>query len=248
MAEPRRLGVLYQRLAAFGLLDLVGPRQDPFEIAVGVDQRGRRLDADARDAGHVVGGIAGERLDLDHLVGADAEFLGHLGGADRARADGIEHAHARTHELHHVLVGRDDDHLEAGLAGDARIGGDDVVGLEALDLDARDVEGAGGLADKRELRDQVLGRRRPVGLVIGVDVVAEAGPALVEDDREVPGVATLDDIVHQLDEHVAKPGHGAGGRPVAAAQGGQRVIGAEDVARAVDQVDAARRRRIGARS
>ena len=51
--------------------------------------------------------------------------------------------------------------------GLAHIGRDQVVGLEAVLLDAGQVEGARRLADQRELRDQVVGRRRPVRLVVG---------------------------------------------------------------------------------
>ena len=44
------------------------------------------------------------------------------------------------------------------------IGGDDVVGLVALLLDAGDVEGAHGVADEPELRAQLLRRLRPCAL------------------------------------------------------------------------------------
>src|SRR3546814_2837266 len=78
--------------------------------------------------GHVVGGIAGQRLHVDHLVGRDAEFLHHLGRADAAVLHRVEHADARfisrrgAHQLHQVLVGGDDADLHAGLMGDPRIG------------------------------------------------------------------------------------------------------------------------------
>ena len=57
-----------QRLAALRLLDLAGAREQRVEIAVFADQLRGGLDADARRAGHVVGRIAGERLDVDDLV------------------------------------------------------------------------------------------------------------------------------------------------------------------------------------
>ena len=90
-------------------------------IAVGVDQLGRGLDADAGDARHVVDGVAAERLHVDHLVGRDAEFVEHLVGADPAQRrlagarDGVEHADRAIglDQLHQVLVGRDDGDLAA---------------------------------------------------------------------------------------------------------------------------------------
>ena len=71
------------------------------------------------------------------------------------------------------------------------IGGDEVVGLEAVLLDAGDVEGLHGVADQRELRDQLLRRRRPVRLVVLVDLVAERLLAGVEDDGQVRRPARL---------------------------------------------------------
>ena len=55
-----------------------------------------------------------------------------------------------------------------------RIGGDQVVGLPVRQLDRRDAEGLGGLADQGELRDQLIGRRRAVRLVVVVEAIAES--------------------------------------------------------------------------
>ena len=76
-------GVVDQRLAPLRLLDLGGACEQGFEVAIGVDQLGRGLDADPRHARHIVDAVAAQRLDLDDLVRADAEFLAHLGIADR---------------------------------------------------------------------------------------------------------------------------------------------------------------------
>ena len=73
----------------------------------------------------------------------------------------------------------------AGLAGQARIGGDQIVGLETFHLDARQVEGAGRLADQAELRDEILRRRRAVCLVFGIEFVAECLRRIVEDHGEM---------------------------------------------------------------
>ena len=47
-----------------------------------------------------------------------------------------------------------------GLAGQPRIGRDQVVGLEAGLLEAGNVEGAHRFADQRKLRDEIVRRRR----------------------------------------------------------------------------------------
>ena len=122
----------------------------------------RGLDADAGGAGHVVDRVAGERLHVDDPVGADAELLDHLVRPDRLVLQGVEHHDAGGDELHQVLVGADDGHPPAGRGGLGRVGRDDVVGLEAVLLDAGQVEGARRVADQPELRHEVVGRRRAV--------------------------------------------------------------------------------------
>ena len=90
----------------------------------------------------------------------------------------------------------------------ARIGGDQVVGLEAELFEARNVEGAHRLADQRELRDQVVRRVGPVRLVVGIDLVAERALGLVEHDREVGRLVLRLHVAQQLPQHVAEAEHG----------------------------------------
>ena len=120
-----------------------------------------------------------------------------------------------------------------------RIGGDQVVGLETLLLDAGQVEGAHRLADQRELRHQVLRRRGAVRLVLVVELVAEGGRGMVEDDGEMrrrDADRRVARFLDQLPQHVAETGDGADRHAVGLArQRRQRVVGAEDVGRAVDE-------------
>ncbi len=119
----------------------------------------------------------------------------------------------------------------------AGIGGDQIVGLVIRPLDARDVEGVGRLAHQLELRHEIVRRVRAMRLVLVVELVAEAHARAVEDDGEVVGVGLL----QQLEEHVAIAQHRADRRAVGAGQRRQRVIGAEDVAGAVDEIDVPQR-------
>ena len=149
--DPRLLGILHQRLAPLRLLDFAGTQQQRFEIAIFDDQLRRGLDADAGHARHVVGGIAGQRLHLDHLFRRHAEFLDHLGDADAAILHGVVHHDLVGHELHQILVGGHDGRGRAALAGLPRIGRDQIVGLETALFQAGQVEGAHRLADQREI-------------------------------------------------------------------------------------------------
>jgi len=61
------------------------------------------------------------------LSGPDAEFLDHLGGADALVFHGVVHGDAIADELHQILVGRHNGGRCFGLAGEPRIGSDQVV-------------------------------------------------------------------------------------------------------------------------
>ena len=112
--DARLLGMLDQHVAPLGGLHRRRRRQHRLEVAEFVDQLRGALRADAGHAGHVVDGVADQRLHLDHLVGRDAEFLHHLGRADRLLLDRVQHLDARPDQLHQVLVGGHDGHLAAG--------------------------------------------------------------------------------------------------------------------------------------
>ncbi len=236
--DPRLLGILDQGLAPFRLLDFAGALQEGFEVAIFGDQLRRGLDADAGNAGNVVGGIAGQRLHLDHLLRRHAEFLDHLGYADAAILHGVVHDDAVGDELHQVLVGGHDGRGRAPFAGQPRIGRDQVVGLEAGLLQAGQVEGAHRLANEGELGNEVVRRRRPVCLVLRIDLVAEGDFRLVEDDGQMRRPVVLRHVAQQLPEHVAETEHRVDLQAIRlAVQGRQRVIGAEDVGGAIDQED-----------
>ena len=118
------------------------------------------------------------------------------------------------------------------------IGRDQVVGLEAALFEAGQVERAHRVADQRELRDQIVRRRRPVRLVVGIELVAERDLGLVEDDRQMRRPVVLGHVAQQLPQHVAEAEHGIDLQPVGfAVQRRQRVIGAENVGGTVDQKD-----------
>ena len=172
------------------------------------------------------------------FAGRHAEALHHLVLADHLVLHGVVHAHARAHELHQVLVGGDDGHVGAGFQRLARVSGDEVVGLVALLLEASDVERSHRIADEGELRDKVLWHVRAVRLVVGIELVAERLFGKVEDHRKMGRRAEFAGLAEQLPQHGAEAMHGADREPVGGAgEGRQGVKGAEDVARAVDQID-----------
>ncbi len=171
--DARLVGIVDDRLAPLLLLDLGGALEQRVQRAELFQKLRGGLGADAGHARHVVDRIAGQRLQVDHLFRRHAPFLDDFGNADLAILHGVVHAHRRADQLHKVLVGGNDRGVAAGLAGQPAIGGDQVVGLETFHLDAGQAEGAGGMPDQPELRDQVFRRGGAVGLVFGIEVVAE---------------------------------------------------------------------------
>jgi hypothetical protein len=150
-------------------------------------------------------------LDVGNLFGWHAEFLGDLFGADAALVAGhrIEHHDAGAHQLHEVLVARDDRHVGACLQRDARISRNQVVGLEAFLLDRDHPESTHGVAHKRELRHQLVRRFRAVALVVGIDLVAEALAGIVENHRHVGRHDAAQPLPQQFPQHVAEGEHRA---------------------------------------
>ncbi len=155
----------------------------------------------------------------------------------------VEHVEAWRDQLHQILVGRDDRHLPTGAERGLRVTGDDVVGFQSVGFDAGHREGAGGLADQRELGDQILGRGRPVRLVLIEHLVAECLGRGVEDHREMARPALPRQILQQLPQHRREAIDGIGGHAVPVGERRQPVIGPEDVARSVDEIEMAGRHR-----
>ena len=203
-----------QGLAALGLFDLARAFKQRIKIAIFVNQQRGGLDPDSGCARHVIDGIAGQGLHINHTVGEHAEFLEHAITVDAFVLHRIQHFDAAADQLHQILVRANDGAAPTrgtGLHGERR---DDIIRLIALLFLARDVEGFGGGAGQGDLRTQVFGHGLAVGLVLVVHVIAEGVAPLVKDHGHMgwrigPGVAF--DIALQ---HVAKSCNGSDRQPV----------------------------------
>ena len=147
-------------------------------------------------------------MHVDNLIGRHAELLDDLFAAECLVLHAIEHDDAGAHELHQVLVRRDDRYVAAIIDHLASIGGDQIVGLVALLLDAGDVERFDRIANKRKLRNKLFGRRRTVRLVVLVNGIAEVLARRIENDGDVGrGFGGLR-LAQQLPQHGAEAMHG----------------------------------------
>ena len=224
--QPRRRRVLDQHVPPLRRLHGCGRRQHRLQVAELVDELRRGLWADPRNTRNIVGRVADQRLHLDHLVRGNAELLHHLHWADRLLLDRVQQFHAGADKLHQVFVGRHYRHLSAGIGRSLRVGGDQVVRFPVGQFDSRHAESLGRLPHQGELRDQVVGRRRAVRLVVLEHPVAERHPPGIEDHRQV----RADMLPQQLSQHVGEAEHRVHRHPVRAVHRRQGMERAEDEA------------------
>jgi hypothetical protein len=235
--QPRHGLMLDQIVAHLGRLHGGRGGEHRFEIAIFEDQLARRLGADARYARHIVDAVAHQRKHVAQLLRRHPELAYHIVRAAPLVLHRVEHVDTGLDELHQILVGADDGDMPARLDRAAGIGCDDVVRLEPALLDAGQRECAGGDADQRELRDEILGRGRPLRLVFVIEVVAEGVRALVQHHRQMGRPLRLVERIGKLPQHRRIAIDGADIEALAVGERRQLVIGAEDVSAAIDQIE-----------
>ena len=237
-AQPRHIGVGDQILAQFARLHARRGSEHGFDIAIFVDQFGGGLGADPGDAGDIVDRIAHQREHFAQFLRPDTEFLDHRLRPHPPVTHRIEHVDAGLgQQLHQILVGADHRYLPALRQRRLGVRRDQIVRLPPGFLDARQRKGARRIADHRELRDEILGRGGALRLILIVHLVAEGVLGGVEDHREMGRAVGLVQLLGELPQHrriaIDRPGRLA----VLVGELGQDVIGAEDIARAIDEVE-----------
>ena len=147
--------------------------------------------AHALDARDVVGAVAGEGLEIHHLLRRDAELGDHALAADLAgatvfgvgAATHVEHGDVAlvVDQLEQVAVAGEDSHPPAGVGCPVGQGAEHVIGLEARRHRQGDVEALGeDLLQVGQVGEKVLRRHIPVGLIGRICLVAEGGLGSVE--------------------------------------------------------------------
>src|SRR5437667_10114293 len=138
--------------------------------------------------------------------------------------------------LQQVLVARDDDDLvdvQRERLVDQR--GQDVVGLVPRHLDHRRSQRREQPPHERELANEVFGHRRAGGLVVREEMIPEGRPRRIPGDPEVLGLLLAD----ELPQHRGQDQHGVARYTLGRREIADRVIRAEQVRVAVDDVEAA---------
>ena len=233
-AQPREVRVVLQPLPLLSRLQLIQPSEQGLDVAELLHQRLGRFLPDPRHARHVVHAVPHEAQHVHDVIGRDAEPFFHLRNSDPPVLHGVPQANVRSDELIEVLVGRDDRDVESfglGLPGERP---DEVVGLDPLILDDRDAEGLGHVPAVGPLDLDFFGRFGPVGLVRGIQLQPLGRRSQVEGHGAVRRSLILQDLPEHLGVSVDGVCRHALGVGQARPDG---VIGPEDVARAVDQVE-----------
>ena len=161
------------------------------------------LGADLGDAGDVVHAVADEREVIDDAFGRHAELGGHAGNVERFLAHGVDQRHVVVDQLRHVLVAGGDDASDARARGVDDQRADHVIGLHALDHHQRPAFGTHGFVQRLDLAAQVVRHRRAVGLVVGVEIVAEGLALRVEHAGDIIGRVFATQLA-QHGEHAAQ--------------------------------------------
>ena len=192
------------------------------------EQLRRRLRADPRHAGEVVGAVAAERRQLDVALRRHAEPLldrGRRHLSDLADAlQGVEHGDVLIDELHRITVARDD--LDAVAVGDGAGGQrrQHVVRLDTLHLDDRDREHLEDLVEPVDLGAELVRHLVTSGLVVLVRGGALLVLTDVEGDRHRCR-STLGEEAHEhRDEAVDRVRQLALGSPEAVGQREERPV------------------------
>ena len=211
--------------------------QSRLQPAIFGDELRRRLGADTGNTRHIVDAVAHQRQHVAQLFGLHAELAHDIVGSAPLILHRVVHVDAGLDQLHQVLVGTDDGDMPSRCDRRLGVAGDDVVGLKPVFLDAGQGKSAGGVADHGELRNQILGRGRAVRLILVVHIVAERVRPLVQDHGHMRWPLGFAQLLGQLPQHRRIAIDRAHRLAMAVGQRRKLVIGAEDIARAVDEVE-----------
>ena len=242
------LGQPVQRLAEVftsGALDVVGMRHHAVERAVFQQPFHGRLRAHFLHAGHVVHRVAHQGLVVHHQARRHTKFGLHTSQVTPLAVHRVDHGDVRVHQLAQVLVATGDGDVHALLRRSLRQRADHVVGLDAGHIEHLPAHQLHHFMDGWNLAAQIVRHRRAVGLVVGVQRVAEGWALGVKHAGGVIGRHVLAQLLQHVDHAADRPGGRALRVAGVGAQVGHGVEGAVQVAGAVNKQQGARRNGIG---
>ena len=195
------------------------------------------LRPDTGHTGDIVHCVPHQRQHIAEPFRADTEFLDHFGRIDPPVVHRVIQVEAGLDQLHQILVGRHDRDRPPLRQRGLGIASNDVVGFKPLGLDTRQRERPRRITDHRELGNKVFGRRRTLCFIFVVEIVAEGFRRFVEDDRHMRRPVGFVQRFGEFPQHRGVAVNRADRFAANIGQRRQAVIGAEDIARAVDKIE-----------
>ena len=219
LAREKREVLVVAHLLELLALEVVEMLIEPLDAAVLLQELGRRLGADARHAGYVVGAVAHEPEVVGNLLRRDAVLFLDAGWVvDDNVGDALFRVDDRGElacQLAGILIARDEKRpVPTGLVA-RRHGTEDVVAFPARHLDHGNVHGLKQRLHERELHAQGLVHGRTLRLVLLHGVDAELGLSGVERAHDTIRVRDLD----ELEQHGHEAERRVGGRTVGRVHG-----------------------------
>ncbi len=159
-------------LPGLGTADLVHVGVDPVQVPILFEKLDGGLVPHAGDAGDVVRRVAGQGLHVDKLLGGQIVAILKLRrtiglGLGIGAAGGVEDLHMLVHQLEHIPIPGQDQHVHVVGRGPAGQGTQHIIRLVVGVGDDGDGEGAQQLLQPVDLAAHLVGHAVPGGLVVG---------------------------------------------------------------------------------
>ena len=172
---------------------------------------GSRFRAHLGYTGHVVNHIAHQGLKIHHQVRRHAKLGLHASQVAALAVHGVNDGDVAVDQLGQVFVAAAHNHLYALPRGNHRECADHVVRLHTGHVQHLPAHQAHHLMDGFDLGTQVVGHRRAMGLVLGVQVVPKGGAFGIKNTSRVVGGHLLAQALQHID-HAANSPRGRAGR------------------------------------
>ncbi len=233
LARQRQLLQRGAQLVADLALDLAGMLDHVVQRAPGGQPLGCSLRTHAGYARDVVRGVADQGEVIDDLPWRHAELLLHAVGIEPGAAHGVDQRDVFIDQLGHVLVAGGNDRVQAVRGSRCGQRADHIVRLDPLDLQQRQPQGPDQLQQRSDLGRQLVRHRRPVSLVLRIQVMAEGLAFRVEHHGDVLRGILRQQAAQHVHHPVYRPGRFAAG--VGQLLQVRYVEGPVQVGRAIDQ-------------
>ena len=126
-------------------------------------------------AGHIVNGVAHQRLKIHHQGRGHAKLGGHTGHIPLFAIHGVDDGDVGRDQLGQVFVAAGHHHLQARLLGALGQGADHIIGLHPRHVQHAPAQQAHHFVDGFDLGPQVIGHGGALGFVGRVNLVPKSG-------------------------------------------------------------------------